>query len=161
MAGSSSELNDTGSNIPAANGSVSIVTRNTTPKYTLLDRNSVVKKIKAERGLKDVYDYLSERKLAATIAKTVAKEQKATRAAKAKLRVASKKAGVARKKMESAIRESDVANFDLAVAAEEFHEAEEHVKMVRNRCPRLGTEEGFLKFRAKVLETGVFLDGWE
>lgn len=137
---------------------VSNESKTVTPNSDLLDRKFVAKKVKAEKGLKEVYEYLTEKKSKLVAAKTVLKEQERKRASKKRLEAAKKRALGARKKMDIATRDSDIAHLDLAMAIEEVKKEEEQIQSSNKAQPCQPTEEGLRKFQLKVLEMELCSD---
>jgi len=120
-----------------------VVSKTVTPKNTLLNRSYITKKSKAEKGLKEVYEYLTEEKSKLIAARMILKEQERGRTSKKRLGAAKKRAMKVRKKMNIAIRDSDIANLDLAMMVERVKNEEEQL------CH--ATKDGFRKFQVKVL----------
>ena len=126
-----------------------------TLKRTLLAQSPIAKESKIDKDLQDLYRYLTEKKCTAAEARAVLNHQENIKAAKQKMKVAEQRAVAARKKMNHAIRDSDIANFDLTLAVEEVKEAEELMLFANTRRPYQPTEEGFQKFKGKVLQTEI------
>ena len=135
-----------------------VVPKTVTPKDTLLDRSYIAKKSKAEKGLKEVYEYLTEKKSKVVAARMILKEQERGRASKKRLGVAKKRAMGARKKMDIATRDSDIANLDLAMVIDEVKNEEEQIQSSKKHKLCQATEDGFRKFQVKVLEMELSSD---
>ncbi len=158
MAGTSGETKNTEPKKPKTSSSVSVTPKSATLKHTLLTRTSIAKKGEIHQGLQDVCDYISRRRSTAKAARAILKQQDNTRAAKEKLEAANKRAKMVGKKMYLATRDSDVANLDLAMAIVEVDEAEKRLPNAKSDRSSQPTEEGFLKFKAKVLQTELSSD---
>lgn len=137
---------------------VSRVPTTVTRKDTLLDRSYIAKKSKAEKSLKEVYEYLAEKKSRVAAARVILEGRERTRALKKRLEAAKKRAMGARKKMDIATRDSDVANFELSTVTEEVKSEEEQIQSSKKHQLYQGTEDGFRKFQVKVLEMELSSD---
>ena len=140
---------------PAGNTSASKIAA---PKHATLARSPIAQRSKFDKDLKDLYKYLVEKKSAAATARSMLDHQKNTKVAKQKMKVAEQRAVAARKKMSLATRDLDIANINLILAAEEAKEAEQLVQTVKVHRPYRPTEEGFQRFKAKVLQVEIALD---
>jgi len=115
------------------------------------------KRSEAERALEDVYEYLSERSSAYETNKAATKPATGQlipdkiKLAEIKLKMAEKRALRVRTRMESAIRETDMAKYDVAVASERLRVAKMYEGPTHQSAEDVVMGDGFLNFKEHVL----------
>jgi len=159
LVGNDAEVGNAEQGQLATSTGIFVVPKTVTPKDTLLDRSYIAKKSKAEKGLKEVYEYLTEKRSKVVAARMILREQERGRASKKRLGAAKKRAMGARKKMDIATRDSDIANLDLAMVIDEVKNEEEQIQSSKKHQLCQATEDGFRKFQVKVLEMELSSDG--
>ena len=112
-------------------------------KHTFLVQTLIAKKSKIDTDLQDLNRYLTEKKSTAAAARVIVGHQETTDAAEQKLKMAERTAVAARRKLKLASGDSDIANIDLNLAAEEIKGAEESMLFAKAHRPYQRTEEGF------------------